>query len=116
MRTWMIWTENPVDESALRCFAESQGGRWNDALGDEAVIERGDGAIFIGVVPNAADALPDDVEFATERLGAEPASMLSMRVGHGVDSIPLAESVAARAVTQWGGFLDRNEPLPKGEH
>jgi hypothetical protein len=108
----MIWTETPINNDALRQFAEEHGGYWNEAVGDEAVIERGDARVFLSTA-SAADednVMPDDREFATSRLGRIPTSMVSIRIGHAPGSVPLAEETAVRAIAVWGGFLDQNEP------
>lgn len=100
-----------MDENALRRFAEGCGGYWNDAVGDEAVIERDDARVFIAtaLTNDAENVITDDLDRATARMGYAPRSMLSMRIGHATGSVPLAEDVAALAIREWGGFLDRNE-------
>jgi hypothetical protein len=111
MQTWMIWTAQPVDNKALRVFAESLGGYWNDALGDGVVIERGGGRVFIALASTSCDdILQDDVEYATLKLGQRPPSMLSMRIGHAVNSEDVALEIASTAIERWGGFLDMNRP------
>lgn len=110
MLTWMIWTESPVTEAALRKFAEAESGYWNDTVGDEAIIERGEARVFISAAPTSdeTNVFPDDVAFATSTLGRTPATVLWITVGHASGSLPLAEEVAAHAINLWGGFLDRN--------
>lgn len=99
-----------MTESDLRLFAEDRGGYWNDVIGGEAVIERGNSRVFIGVSEDADESLPDDLEYAVKQLGKKPASMLSVRIGHARGSLDLAEDVAGEAVRKWGGYVDRNEP------
>jgi len=112
MQTWMIWTTEAVNDDALRRFAEANGGYWNDVVGDEVVIERGNARVFVSsaLTDDETNVMPDDVARAASQIGRVPASMLSMRIGHVSGSTQLAEDIAARAVKEWGGFLDHNEP------
>lgn len=111
METWIVWTTAAVNESALRRFAEAHGGYWNEVVGDEAVIERGDARVFVSSALNndGNNVMPEDVARATAQMGYVPAAMVSMRIGHSNSSRELAAEVAARAIKEWGGFLDRNE-------
>ncbi|MFZ2490163.1 MAG: hypothetical protein WA208_01630 [Thermoanaerobaculia bacterium] len=109
-RTLLVWTDMPVQELALRAFAEGRGGYWNEVVGGEAVIERGNARVFIAVTERAEEAFADDLDFAVSEMGSRPASMLSIRIGHAEGSVELAEEIAAESVANWGGFLDRNQP------
>ena len=108
----MVWTVVPVTDAELRLFAEERGGYWNDAVGDEAVIERGNGRVFIGAAlsTDRSNVTCEDVNRATSRMGTVPASMVAITIGHGAGSSDLAEEVAKQAIVRWGGFLDRNDP------
>ena len=111
MQTWIVWTSRPVNERALRAFAEAFGGYWNEVVGDEAVIERGDARVFVSsaLADDVENVIPDDVVRATAQMGDVPSSMVSLRIGHSNGSTQLAEEVATRALKDWGGCLDRNE-------
>jgi hypothetical protein len=112
MLTWMIWTDAPVTNDALRQFTNANDGYWNEAVGDEGVIERGEARVFISTA-SATDqnnVMSDDLAFATSQMGSVPASMLSVRIGHSNGSIRLAEDIATKVISAWGGFLDRNVP------
>lgn len=112
MQTWLVWTTERVTEDALRDFAESEGGYWNDVVGGEAVIERGAGRVFVAVDTDADDALVDDFEYPTRRLGSKPTSVVYLRIGHDRESMSIGEDVALKTVQRWRGFIDRNEPTP----
>lgn len=111
MQTWIVWTTEAVTEAALRRFAEASGGYWNEVVGDEVVIERVDARVFVSSAStdDEDNVIADDLARATAQMGHSPTSMLSMRIGHASGSVRLAEDVAARAIREWGGILDRNE-------
>ena len=112
MQTRIVWTTQPVNDHALRRFAEAYGGYWNDVVGDEVVIERGVARVFVSsaLADDETNVMPDDVARVASRIGQVPASMVSFRIGHANGSTRLAEDLATRAVKEWGGFWDRNEP------
>jgi hypothetical protein len=107
----MVWTEKPISTVSLRQFARDLGSTTSE-VNDDAVIERGEARVYISRADpsDQENVLPDDVEYAKKRMGTTPASMLSIRIGHGIGSVDLATDVAGRAVETWGGFLDENEP------
>jgi len=111
MQIWMVWTTTPITPISLREFTQAFGGSSGETV-DEAIIEHSDARVYISRadVSDQENVLRADVEYATEQMGASPASMLSMRIGHGSGSLLLAEDISSKAIQRWGGFLDRNEP------
>lgn len=102
MQTWIVWTTQAVNENVLRWFAEACGGYWNEVVGDEAVLERGDARVFLSTADrdDEQNVMRDDVARASAQMGDDPASMLSIRIGHGAGSMELAEDIARRAVKE----------------
>lgn len=111
MRTWILWTTKLVAEADLRHFASAEGGYWNDVVGDEAVVERGSARVFMSAarVDDEENVMRDDVTRAEAQMRALPAGVVFMRIGHAPGSTDLAEELSARAISKWGGFIDRNE-------
>ena len=110
MQNWMIWTDVRVTDEAFRRFVSGFGSRIGDRP-DEAVIERDKANVYIGTATteDESNVLRDDLQYAAERMGRVPMSMLSIRIGHGRGSLQLARQVASTAIETWGGFLDHNE-------
>lgn len=110
MQTWIVWTDAPVTDTELRRFAEKNGGYWNDAVGDEAVIERGNARVFMGtaMANDRSNVTAEDVDRATSKRGSTPVSMVSLTIGHAEGSSELAEDIARRVINAWGGLLDYN--------
>jgi hypothetical protein len=112
MQTWMVWTFVRITPASFREFGESFGKGWNEMAADEGSIEQGEARVYFGFADagDEKNVVPEDVEHVSARMGGTPVSMLSIRIGHGSGSLPLAERVASRAVEAWDGFWDRNVP------
>ncbi len=112
MQTWIVWTIEPVTDTALRQFAEQEGGYWNDVIGGEAVIRRGDMSVFIAaaMTDDETNVMPEDVDRAAATMTRVPASMVSITFRSSEESSEVAEAIALRMINRWGGFLDRNTP------
>lgn len=108
----MVWTRRPVTTIALSDFAKELGVSWTQAAVDEVAMAAQDARVYVSRADagDRENVLSDDVEYAAARMGTNPASMLSMRIGHGKGSAELAAHIAERAIQTWDGFLDRNEP------
>ena len=58
-----------VTDETLRLFAERNGGYWNDVLGGEAIIPRGNACLYIAAAMTDDDGnvMPEDLDWTRRR-------------------------------------------------
>ena len=72
------------------------------------VLEKGDAAIFVTLIPGFEVEMCENQQLATFRrtLGVEPLSRVAVEIAHSPGSHELAEDFVARITGEWKGVAD----------